>query len=388
MTDLVTAPPVGLLSDELLSERIFGHLDHGTTDLSDTTWREPVAHYRSAERLHRELEWVLRRQPVLVCPSAALPTAGSYLARDAAGVPIVAVRGRDGVARAFRNACRHRGTAVASGQGCEQSLVCPYHGWVYRLDGALRHVPDEYGFPGLDKDTRGLVAVDTTEHGGMVFVCQDARRTGTDPLDATVPDLLGGGQELLGGTDDVVDANWKVLVEGFLEGYHLKATHPDTFFPYGYDNVTVVETFGPHSRVTFPFRRIEALRDVAPLERRLDGAVTLVYHLFPNVIVAVLSHHTTVVVLEPLSTDTTRFITYQLTNQRPTGERRAEASRDANFVLLGAIEDRNVARAVQRGLASGANETLEFGRFEGAITHFHRQLSQLVDPPRAAGPDR
>ena len=388
MTDLVAAPPVGLLSDDLLSERIFGHLDHGTTDLSDTTWREPVANYRSADRLDRELECVLRRHPVLFCPSAALPTPGSYVARDAAGVPIVAVRGRDGVARAFRNACRHRGTAVASGQGCEQSLVCPYHGWVYRLDGALRHVPDEYGFPGLDKDTRGLVAVDTTEHGGMVFVCQDAPLTGPDPLEATVPDLLGGGQELLGGTDDVVDANWKVLVEGFLEGYHLKATHPDTFLPYGYDNVTVVETFGPHSRVTFPFRRIEALRDVAPVERRLDGAVTLVYHLFPNVIVAVLSHHTTVVVLEPLSTETTRFITYQLTNRRPTGERRVEASRDANFVLLGAIEDRNVARAVQRGLASGANETLEFGRFEGALMHFHRQLTHLVDSPAAAGPHR
>ena len=166
------------------------------------------------------------------------------------------------------------------------------------------------------------------------------------------PELLGAEQRLLGSTEDVVDANWKVLVEGFVEGYHLKATHPSTFLPFGYDNVTVVETFGRHSRITFPFRRIEALRDVPASERSLDGMVTLVYHLFPNVIVARLSHHTTVVVLEPRTTDSTTFVTYQLTNQPPTAGTDAHATRDADFVRLGAAEDRDVALAVQRGLTS------------------------------------
>lgn len=390
-----------LLDEEALTRRIFQHLDNGTTDLAPDTWAEPVENYRSPGRLAAEVELVLRRHPSAFCPSAALAEPGSYLARDAVGVPLVAVRGRDGKVRAFRNACRHRGTAIASGQGCAKALVCPYHGWVYGLDGGLRQVPDEFGFPGLDKARRGLVPVRTEERGGLVFVTQD------EPADGAtlewLPELVGPGQALLSSGDVEVEANWKVLLEGFLEGYHLKATHRDTFLPFGYDNVNVVETFGSHSRVAFPFRRIEGLRD-RPGPRRLDGMVTFVHHVFPNTVVARLAHHTTVVVLEPVATDRTRFVTFRLGYQGSGGEtdRRGgagegseageardaadgdAAARDAGFVDQGAAEDLAVACAVQRGLASGANEVLTFGRFEGAIRHFHRRLHELLpsDPQR------
>ena len=195
--------------------------------------------------------------------------------------------------------------------------------------------------------------------------------------------MLGAEQQLLGTNEDVIDVNWKVFLEGFLEGYHIKATHRQTFFPFGYDNVNVVEHCGRHSRVTFPFRRIEALRDVPPAERRLDGMVTTVQHIFPNVIVARLSHHTSMVVLEPISVDQTAIVSYLLANrraqERATPEERAtQAARDTDFVRVGLKEDREMARAVQRGLASGANDALQFGRFEGAIVHFHRQLTELL----------
>jgi phenylpropionate dioxygenase-like ring-hydroxylating dioxygenase large terminal subunit len=369
------------VDDPTLVDRIFDHLDGGTTDLAPDTWREPVAHYRSPARLEREIELVLRRQPVPFCPSAAVPDTGSYLAREAAGVPLVVVRGRDGIVRAFRNACRHRGTAVATDAGCAKSLVCPYHGWVYGLDGGLRHVPDAHGFPDLDPSTRGLVGVAAVEQGGLVFVDQEGGMSAS-PADH-LPVLIEPDQVLLARNEAVVEVNWKVLVEGFLEGYHLKATHRETFFPFGFDNVTVVEASGRHSRITFPFRRIEALRDVPPDERRVDGTVTFVHHVFPNVIVARLSHHTTMVVLDPVAVDRTRFVTFTLARAQDGGGTPSDAVRDTEFVRLGAAEDLAVAMGVQRGLASGANEVLEFGRFEGAITHFHRQLHELVD---RAGP--
>ena len=75
----------------------------------------------------------------------------------AAGTPIVAVRGADGKVRAFRNACRHRGMQVASGTGCQRAFVCRYHGWTYNLEGRLRHIPHEEGFPGFDKNDHPLV---------------------------------------------------------------------------------------------------------------------------------------------------------------------------------------------------------------------------------------
>ncbi len=136
---------VNLLSDAEVIERVFQHIDNKTTDLGDEVWREPVENYRSDMRFSAELA-MFRRLPVPFCPSAALPEAGSYVARTAAGTPLVVVRGQDGVVRGFRNACRHRGRQLANGSGCMKAFVCRYHGWAYRLDGRLQHIPHEQGF--------------------------------------------------------------------------------------------------------------------------------------------------------------------------------------------------------------------------------------------------
>src|SRR5262249_12859680 len=107
-------PMTTLADDHTVIQRILDHIDNRTTDVCASSWRELVATYLSEERLAAELR-VLRRFPVAFCPSASLPESGSYLARNAALTPILAVRGSDGRVRAFRNACRHRGTQVAEG---------------------------------------------------------------------------------------------------------------------------------------------------------------------------------------------------------------------------------------------------------------------------------
>jgi phenylpropionate dioxygenase-like ring-hydroxylating dioxygenase large terminal subunit len=368
---------MALLSDDpSVVQRILDHIDNKTTDRSDASWREPVEHYRSEARLAAELERVLRRYPAPFCPSAALRESGSYVARDAAGTPLLAVRGADGRVRAFRNACRHRGMQLACGAGRGKAFVCRYHGWTYALDGRLLHVPHEDGFPGLDKESRGLVPVEARELGGLVFVTQDEPHL-TEPCLEELPALIAPSQELFAADEQELPVNWKILVEGFLEGYHIRSTHRDTFYPIQFDNLNVVETFGRNSRVAYPYRRIEKLRALPPAQRCAEGMLTYVYHLFPNAIVATFPHHITMVVLEPLATDRTRTIVYSLTDR---GDReQASVKRSTGFVLPGAAEDNAVACAIQRGLASGANEFFEFGRFEGAIRHFHRALHALID---------
>src|SRR4051794_9021777 len=100
-----------LLDDAAVVQRILDHIDRRTTDVGEGVWREPIAHYRSADRFAVELD-LLRDGTTAFCPSAALSDPGSFLARDAAGTPVLAVRGADGVARAFRNSCRHRGARI------------------------------------------------------------------------------------------------------------------------------------------------------------------------------------------------------------------------------------------------------------------------------------
>ena len=363
-----------LADDPSVVQRIFDHIDNRSTDRGESSWREPVEHYRSEPRHRRELDQVLRRSPTPFCPSAALSEPGAYVARTAAGVPLIAVRGKDMTVRVFRNACRHRGMQLADGSGCKRAFVCPYHAWTYDLDGRLRGVPHEDGFPGLDKGTHGLVPVDAVEMHGLVFVTQHGPAPAAAALDE-LTGIVGPGHRLVSTSELEIAANWKIVAEGFMEGYHLNALHTDTFFAIQYDNLNVIERFGENSRITFPYRRIEGLRDVPAAERSARGVLTYVYHLFPNAMLITFATNVTLAVVEPVGVDHSRLVSYVLT-QRDLSQpaERDTFERDLRFIASGTAQDRDAAIAIQRGLAAEANEFFEFGRFEGAIVHFHRNL--------------
>lgn len=370
---------MALLSDAALIDRIFGHIDNRSTDAGETVWREPTENYRSEARFRQELE-VLRRVPTPFCPSAALPEAGSFVARDAAGVPILVVRGEDGVVRGFRNACRHRGMQVARGEGCKKTFLCPYHAWAYGTDGKLKHVPGEDGFPGLDKADHGLVPLTAVEErGGLVFVTQDAPLS-NGPLDG-MPDLLGADDIVFNVIEFVDPANWKLIGETSMEGYHIRALHNKSFYPYGFDNLNVVEIYERNSRIVFPFRRIEKLRDKPRESWRLDGMVTDTYQLFANTHISRLSNHSILVILDPISPTETRWIVYQVMPRPADGAAVdvEQARRDAAFVQdTGLLEDRDAACSIQKSLATNANEHFVFGQYEQAIGHFHKHLTAHV----------
>jgi nitrite reductase/ring-hydroxylating ferredoxin subunit len=322
----------------------------------------------------------LKRTPVPYCPSAALPDKGSYIARKAAGTPLLVSRGLDGMVRAFINACRHRGMQVAQGSGCSRAFICPYHAWTYNLEGNLRHIPGQEGFPGVNPEEHGLVEVSAREKGGIVYVMQEGEIT--EDMLAGCLDYFSPEQQMFE-TDEMVDeANWKILNETLMEGYHIKSLHSETFYPYGMDNLTLVETYGANSRVTFPFRRIEKMRDVEPDKRCIDGLVTSVYLLFPTASVSVLSKHTNLAILEPISPTSSRWVLYRMVNRAADGVEipLEEAKRDALFVGdSGQNEDREAARAIQESVASNANSHFTFGHFESAIVNFHQHLAMHMD---------
>jgi choline monooxygenase len=360
-------------------EQIFDHIDHGTTDTGDETWFEPTINYTSPARLAAELA-LMRKLPVVFAPSAALATAGAYIARPVMGAPIIVVRDKDMSLRAFRNACRHRGATVAEGEGKARVFVCPYHGWTYGIDGALQHVPHKAGFPDLDESQNGLVPIhNVEEQGGLIFVSID------EPVDsgalAELPVLVDEDHRVFDRIEQDYAFNWKLNIEATLEGYHIKRTHEKTFYPYGYDNMNIVETFGSNGRIVFPFRRIEELREQAPEDWDISGKVTYVYNVFPNCTVAVLSNHISVSVSEPLAPDSTRFYSYRLGRLQgnETDEDLEKMQRDAKFVAEnGLVEDIAVITRIQAGLSSGANTHFTYGLYEKAIVHLHKNIARLI----------
>jgi hypothetical protein len=222
--------------------------------------------------------------------------------------------------------------------------------------------------------------VNAIEKGGIVYVCQDAEIS-KNFLDEAL-DYFADEQVLIHQSEIKDEANWKILHETLLEGYHIKTLHKDTFFPYGLDNINVVENYGQNSRVIFPFKRIEKLRDVDPGSRVIDGTITSVYSLFPNASISVLSKHSNLVILEPISPSRSKWVIYTLINKsnKKGTLSKEDAMRDAKFVgNTGQDEDREAARAIQETLNTKANDHLIFGYFEKAIVNFHSHLTKYLD---------
>lgn len=373
-----------LMSPEALHHRLRGHVARRTTDLRTESWQEPVNNYLDEMRFSAEQQF-LRGAPTPFCPSAALAEAGAALPRSSVGIPLVAVRGADGQVSTFKNVCRHRGASVIRQPACAKALVCGYHGWTYRLDGSLAGIPSAEGFPEVAPDGFGLVPVRSTERYGMVFVNQGGAAKPHTTIEA-IDGLITTDHRLVSHTDNVISANWKLVVETFLEGYHIRALHHSTFFPLQYDNINVVENFGPNSRISFPYRSIEKSTQPDVTPHALAGQATLVHHLFPNVMIATFPTKILMIVIEPTTIDTTTLHTFALErpDQTTTDLTTSRTESAGALVDAGAAEDFEIAESIQVGLTSGSNNSHHFGRFEGAITHFHRELTTrlaaMADP--------
>ena len=394
----MSSPTTSVLADDVeIVRRVLAHIDAGTTD-EGGAWHEPVENYLNPSRFAEELR-LLRAMPSVFVPSATIPNPGDHIERIAFGVPLFAVRGRDRRARVFRNACRHRGFALVEEAGCSRTLVCRYHGWTYRLDGSLSHVPNAEAFPDLDVSTRGLVEVPSHEVDGLIVIgALDSHADAQIWVDEALAALTDG----TAWRDKLVPArrlvyveatpkamNWKVLVEQFLEGYHIRSTHKDTFFPVQYDDLNVVETFGPNSRITFPYRNIERLRGRPESSWTTDARVTYVYQLFPNVMVATFPDLVLAIVVDPVDIDHSTLVVYSMVRpesvdraDRAPGDPPGSPAGAGSFIARGAVEDNEMSVGVQRGLHSGANEFVEFGRHESAIGHFHATLEERLAAAR------
>jgi Rieske 2Fe-2S family protein len=188
--------------------------------------------YTDPALLELERELIFERTWQLAGHVSALPRAGSYITTQAGNQPVLVIRDDDGELRAYRNVCRHRGSRLLSGSGqCKAAIRCRYHGWTYRLDGQLIGAPEALAFGDkLDKPGLGLHGARVAELAGLVFVNLDPDAT---PLNDLVGDLAERlapyripSLESFNQFDGSQPANWKVVVDNYLEGYHIPIAHP------------------------------------------------------------------------------------------------------------------------------------------------------------------
>ena len=239
-----------------MAGRLIDHVANGTTDWAEGTMEVPSTEYTDAEQWQREMDCIFKSLPILVGVTQEIPNPGDFRTLEILGIPLLITRQKDGTAKVLMNVCTHRGMQLTSEPCGNQKLFsCPYHGWTFKSDGALRAIADAPKFGDVCEGARDLVQFPCHEEGGLIFAVLDAD-SDVDIrayLGAMMDDVAKKGMDqwTYVGHRIIHGPNWKVAYDGYLEGYHFKAAHPETIEPRTFTNVMEYDAHGPHQLVGF-----------------------------------------------------------------------------------------------------------------------------------------
>src|SRR5690242_813760 len=253
----------------------------------------------------------------------------SFFTVDVVGEPIIVVRDKQGELRAFSNVCRHRAGPIALGSGCKNVMRCQYHGWTYTLDGRLIGTPDVEGVEFFDRSTMGMVPLRLGTWGDFIFVNFDCHGSGNrdrglekkPPQNAapTLMEMLGkipeqakgfefAGLQFAERRDYVIDCNWKVYVDNYLEGYHIPIAHPGLMREIDYAQYRT-DTYRHYSQQFAPIRAMKkddgAQRMYAPGNGLQEA---LYFWIFPNLMLNIYPDNISTNVIVPLTHEKTLTI--------------------------------------------------------------------------------
>ena len=354
----------------------------------------PGGRYTDPQFLALEQQHLWKASWLYACHIDEIPEPGHFLLFRRTGSPILIVHGKDGVVRAFYNTCRHRGAPlVKEATGKVDGLVCQYHGWTYALDGRLMNLRDKRDFPGFDQQCYSLGAVSCARLGNWIFVNEDPN---AQPLLDSLGEIVPLWEEVeptrtrfVHKKSYHVKCNVKVLLDAFLEVYHLKSIHQQTVDRF-LDHRGTTITLWPrgHSLMVTPNRRPEwtdpgtrGLPKVANASE-ITARHNPSYHLYPNLVT-------------PIADSGIPFILFW-----PCGAREMEIevvwfapdwgggpldpmweTRIANFERI-LYEDTQFAEYIQESVESTGYRGLNLNYQERRIYHWHEELDRRIGAER------
>ncbi len=379
------------LSDKLLS-RIDSEQETRTRPAAFPKLPDiPAARYRDPGFLSLERQNLWTQTWLYAGHIDELPTPGSYKLWDRSGNPVVLLRDQQGSVRAFYNSCRHRGAPLvrdASGR-LDGSLVCPYHGWNYSLDGKLCGLRDGQDFSGLDRQSRALISLRCERLGNWIFINQDpaARPLAADlgPISEYFRRLDIDQLRLVHQDSFTVNCNLKILLEGFLEVYHLNSLHKNTvdrFLDYRKNHIQMWRH--GHSCMLTANRHKDWQDPGAKGMGKIAGATELELHnnpslhIFPNLVTPVSSTGLPFNLIWPLTDDTSLlevvwFAPDWGADAKPAGWEK----RIANYNRI-ISEDMGLVEQLQTSVRSPGFRDIPLSYQERRIYHWHEELDRRI----------
>jgi len=368
-----------------LIERFRRHKVGRTSDLAAEPMVLSVDAYTSPQRLALERDALFRRRPVVAALTADVPDAGDLLATHVDGLPLIIMRGADGEIRSFVNACRHRAAPVVEGrQHGVTTLNCPFHAWVYDSDGRLMSQPLGRGCFDVEGRSSNLERVSCEELDGLIMVRLDGEHfDARDYLAGCSDDLVSFGLSTFRHVETRTathECNWKMIVDTFLEAYHVFSLHRSSIAPLYYSQPHLYDAFGPHCRAIGVRRSIDEVGDDHE-QWSFPPHATIHYLFFPNVfIVHQLDHFETWRIFpEGDDPDRARVETAVYAPAHLVDTHRGRWLKNLDVLLsVTNEEDFTMCRAMHRNLKLGAVESVVIGRNEAPMIQFHRQVLAAI----------
>jgi phenylpropionate dioxygenase-like ring-hydroxylating dioxygenase large terminal subunit len=350
--------------------------------------------YHDPEYFRVETARMIRPSWQIVCHRSDIPNPGDWRTLDLPGESVIAIRGPDGIVRAFANVCRHRGSRLVDGQaGCAKRLTCPYHAWTYAADGRLVGIPQRDDYPGLDPAQLGLIPVELEDWRGFLFVRLEAGGPSVErmmaPYEREVAPCRFEELRAIGRiTLRPRDVNWKNVADNYSDGLHINVAHPGLTRLFGGDYR--IEAGDHVDRMSGDL--VE--RSSANLAERAyqhflpegSGRTWLYFKLWPNVAIDIYPDQVDFMHFVPVGPTETliREISYAL----PDDRREMRAARYLNWRINRRVneEDTALIRRVQQGMASSLYTPGPLGRSEVCLRSFARKLRRLIPETRLDSP--
>lgn len=366
----------------------------------------PPACYTSQDWFEREVQAIWLREWVCVGRADQVEKPGDFFTIDVVGEPLIINRTEQGEIRAHINSCRHRGAAVAQGCGNVKMFRCPYHSWLYNLDGTLS------GTPGRDKpmsdvenfckEDHGLIGVKAETWGGFIFVNFAADALPFTTWLGDMPEFFKNYKldEMIctRSIDMEVKSNWKLQVDNFLEGYHIHTVHAKHMNrDYPQEWTSLAESRGPYTGhyLKNSLSRIGQLPLIDGLSEYQQNGV---YHIWmcPNVKLSVTNTYMKFFMILPDGPGKHRLVANWCFPRTTAALPQFDEVVGPNYYGRGTIgkidgewvdeiilEDNEVLEQMQIGLSSRYAQT---GRFATTEAQVHIFANYILDRVNAGGP--
>jgi phenylpropionate dioxygenase-like ring-hydroxylating dioxygenase large terminal subunit len=356
--------------------------------------------YTNAEFLALERERMWKRAWLYACHADEIPEPGSWKLIRTTGAPIIVLRDLAGTFRAFYNTCQHRGAPlVTEEEGKSRGFVCGYHGWSYTLEGRLTAVRDKRDFPDFDMSCHALRAVRCETIGKVIMINEDPDaeplRDHIGPMAAELEQFQFDNLSLVESRSYEVECNVKVLLDAFMEVYHLKSIHQSSVDRF-LDHRGMTATLWPkgHSRMVTPNRRpdwqdpgtigMPTLDTVTEIPRNHNVS----YLIYPNFVMPPSASGIPMLQFWPVTERTSRVVsTWIAPDHNPANPHPKWAERTANWERI-LYEDLQFGPQIQESLESPGFVGMPLNYQERRIYHWHEELDRRIGlnevPPELA----